>query len=108
MQKSLEPAGRRVASYHAADLNGFAKGPQISRNISSPTRIERLALDFDNGNWSFRRDSGDFSPDEFVQHHIPDDQQPPLARLIKKVLYSFDFHLMMPALLTGLRSQREA
>ena len=60
-------------------------------------------MHFDDRYGSFRGDPGDLSPDEFIQHDIPDDQQPLLACPIKKVLYSFNIHLMMPALLTGLR-----
>jgi hypothetical protein len=49
------------------------------------------------------KDRGDLPPDEFIQPYIPDDQQPLLACPIKKVLYSFNIHLMMRALLAGLR-----
>ena len=108
VQKRSQSAGGGIRADHAAYLDRVAERPEISRNIRRSTGIERLTLDFHDRHRCLRRNARDLSPDEFVQHDVADDQQPLLACLVKKVLYSFNFHLMMPALLTGLRPQREA
>jgi hypothetical protein len=102
-EKGSQPRSRRVAANQAADLDAVAKRPKITRNVGGTAGITGLTLHFDDRHGSFRGDAGDLAPDEFIQHDIPDYQQPLLPCAIKKVLYSFNFHLMMRALLPGLR-----
>ena len=102
-EKGSQPAGRRVAANQAADLDAVAKRPKITRHVGGTAGITGLTLHFDDRHGSFRGDARDLAPDEFIQHDIPDYQQPLLPRAIKKVLYSFNIHLMMRALLPGLR-----
>jgi hypothetical protein len=102
-EEGSEPACCHITPDHAADLHRLAEGPEIARHVCSATGIKGFTLHFDDRYGSFGRNPGDLSPHEFIQHDIANDQHPLLACPIKKVLYSLNIHLMMRALLTGLR-----
>ena len=80
--------GLGILPDQARNVNRGAKLAQVASNIGRPAGVAGLALDLDYGDGSLGRDTGDFAPDKLVEHDIPDNQQPPLARLLKKMLYS--------------------
>ncbi len=50
------------------------KFPQIPRDVGRAAGIETFAGHFHHRHRRFRRNAADFSPDEFVQHEIADDE----------------------------------
>src|SRR5215510_788453 len=53
--------------------NMSAKVKQIGNDITCAAQADCLTFNIDNRDWSFRRDSSHFAPDEFVEHQIAED-----------------------------------
>ncbi len=78
----------RILANQAGNMHRGAKLTEVAGYVGGSAGVAGLALHLDHGNGSLGRDTGDFTPHKLVEHDIPDNQQPPLARLLKKMLYS--------------------
>ena len=79
---AIPSSARRLLSRVAAKscptkpltLDRIAERPKIARHVGGAAGVKGFTLHFDNRHGSFRRDPGNLAPDEFIQHHISDDQ----------------------------------
>ena len=85
-EKAGKLVSRVIGANHSQHGDRGSEFPEISGHIGRPTGVTRLTLDLNDGHRGLRRDASDASPDELVQHEVPDDKKALGGGLLKNVL----------------------
>jgi hypothetical protein len=64
-----------ILPYEAAKVDARAEGAKIASHICRATRVEGLSFDFDDRHRGLRRNAGNATPHELVEHDIADDKE---------------------------------
>jgi hypothetical protein len=92
-QEIFDPIRRRIAS-HNADRNRYSvQPPDIRRHVTRPAQPIRFIEHLDHRHRRFRRNPRDFSPDEFIQHNVPDDEDGLAGKRIQDLFNACAIHV---------------
>ena len=98
-QQVFERARGIISTDYAEQFGGDIQGSEITGHIRRSTRHETLPIKLDYRNRRFRRNSSNVSPNELVQHQIPNHEQARFASFFKQSLTRFgerSFILLFP------------